>query len=582
MQYVYLRAIAQQHVLPDYVEATQRYLAAETALLKKVARHLVGVFPSGAKSYKDPVSVGQVEEWIETIFADPELWFQIAQAFWVNLLAWTLQDLESSIGESVILDMEQPPFKPDVWEQFFSPQVLETRQMLAALEDSCSQAIAIALFPTFQDTFLSPASAEKSITPSPVGLTVPLWATLSPPISSDRFPYGEGDSDPTANVQPFEYTLTHRQDIETLPWRILDYLLARFHPTVTQLHLICAAQLAHHTLPATSFTLKASQILTQEYFTNLVAPSEGLSYPLLLQTLQTLTQIDLICLWLNAEPSPETPAVRFRGKLWDMLLESHGTLDWNTQSDIALSEVYITLRPSLWITQFLHQSNDYGTLALMQFGAIAQALLQQDRLANIPFLKLLCFLCLYPSGEDTYAVELLLKKAFDTDALNQLFGEPETHYRLLDWWNHAVSSLGQVGWRAQSTDAPVSVQTCYQPGCPPWLDPHRKLRKPQDWLFRWLEQSVVLRPPVPKLSDRIPFPEVFPPFPQSPLRLRRFDRLTGSEIRAARKAKQWTQVQLAEVLDVHPSLIAKIETGQRSISDALDASLRDLFEFNPR
>jgi hypothetical protein len=34
-------------------------------------------------------------------------------------------------------------------------------------------------------------------------------------------------------------------------------------------------------------------------------------------------------------------------------------------------------------------------------------------------------------------------------------------------------------------------------------------------------------------------------------------------------------------LDVHPSLIAKIETGQRSISDALDASLRDLFEFSP-
>jgi transcriptional regulator with XRE-family HTH domain len=58
----------------------------------------------------------------------------------------------------------------------------------------------------------------------------------------------------------------------------------------------------------------------------------------------------------------------------------------------------------------------------------------------------------------------------------------------------------------------------------------------------------------------------------------RLDRLSGAEIRSARKAKQLTQSQLADVLHVHQSLIAKIEVGQRTVTEALERSLRQVLE----
>lgn len=577
MQSVHLRFLAHQHLLPEYLVATEGYLCQETALQDEIALCLLSL--AQQSSQQQSTTFEAVLCWIQKVFKNNDLWPQVAEAFWVNLLAWTLQDLEFSIAESVILEIGQPPFKKDIWEQFFNPQVLETRQILEALEDACAQFIAIALFPTFQASFpltSFPESAKFSHL-----LTVPLWQAIQPTLPSDLPSSPAPDREATLDIQSFEYLLTHRHDTETLPWRITAHLLSNFHPTVAQIHLIGTAYTTHHSSWDTPLTLKASQMVQQRYFTQPNGTLESPSYALLLQSLQTLTDFDLSCLWLHSEQTAQTPAVIFRGKLWDMLLEPHGHLDWISNPDIALSELYITLRPSLWVTRFLNQSNEYGTVALIQFSTIAKALVQQGRLDDIPFLRLLCHLFLNPSPTVVGSVETLLQAAFCEKSLNSLLAEYDAPQRLWNWWNTAVSSLGQLGWCSFQTKTTLSTVNCYLNPVPGWLDPYRKLSKPANWATVWLQQLVTwLLPTQHTPTHPAPSPQPSPGL-QDNLRLRQFNRLTGSEIRAARKARQWTQVQLAQALDVHPSLIAKIETGQRSISNTMDSALRKLLQLNP-
>ncbi len=62
----------------------------------------------------------------------------------------------------------------------------------------------------------------------------------------------------------------------------------------------------------------------------------------------------------------------------------------------------------------------------------------------------------------------------------------------------------------------------------------------------------------------------------------------GNKIKLARKAKNLSQNQLAEMLDISREHLAKIETAKRTVSlgllfdlsDKLDISEKDLFDFS--
>ena len=64
--------------------------------------------------------------------------------------------------------------------------------------------------------------------------------------------------------------------------------------------------------------------------------------------------------------------------------------------------------------------------------------------------------------------------------------------------------------------------------------------------------------------------------------------LLGKNIKNARKAKGFSQNELAELLDISREHLAKVETAKRTISlgllfkicDILEKSERDLFNFN--
>lgn len=61
----------------------------------------------------------------------------------------------------------------------------------------------------------------------------------------------------------------------------------------------------------------------------------------------------------------------------------------------------------------------------------------------------------------------------------------------------------------------------------------------------------------------------------------------GNRIRSLRKEKGWTQEYLAEITDLHPTYIGRVERGERNLSlsnisvlaDSFDLSLKELFDY---
>jgi DNA-binding transcriptional regulator YiaG len=270
--------------------------------------------------------------------------------------------------------------------------------------------------------------------------------------------------------------------------------------------------------------------------------------------------------------------------MWEVLIHPHGPLDWRTGKIEKPDEVYITVRPGLWTTYFLGQAGSKAREAMHQFSNLALNLLRLDLNDNELTLRLAIHLTLDARMRASdphpyeYQVKPLLTAVLPEDVMQQVQESSEAA-GLFDHWSHALKLLGKLGWRPEENSLQLEAQADQNPvfyvkPYPKWLEPESSFRKPRGWVNYWLEQRLILKPPILE-PERLALIHANRPDQQT-LQPLYTGNLTGTEVRAARQARNLTQTELAGLLQVHQSLVARIELGDRTISPTLEASLRQV------
>ncbi len=584
------------HTFPSqYRENLRQILTQPPALLETLVAQMaeIAIAQYSAQIQTEPSTLTiALEALLERAFRQYHLWDKISQEVWVNLLTWTVQDLEIPIALDVIQNIAQAPYREDLWHLLISPDpdshhspapsapncVLET--LLEKLEPLIYQDLMAQILENpqaLEPLFLGLPPQQSILEISLPALTLhPCNALVeSPPEISDYVPITPPSTFATPIV--LEHYLTRPSELHRLPWELMGQIKQQCGLPMVQLLFLLVGHTMRHPHP---FTLTHREILEQlDWDTSADQSPSPPDLPYLLQQINTLT---LTTFWMS-EPTAaaQVEAISISGHPWEILSETQGTLDWVTGGISQPAESAITLRPGLWLHHLFEKGGLSARSAWETFGQLALTLLERDHCRDPFLISLLIVLSLNapePQPEarpSCYTVHTLLDATLPTPVLETLQLHPDIAPTLFKIWYQALASLVTLGWTSRPV-AQAQPTDFYIAPFPDWLNIHCHSRKPSDWIAQWLVQPLQFIAPFSSVSE----PSSARPLPSVVRGSRRLslDRLSGSAIRRARKGKALTQSQLADMLHVHQSLIAKIEVGQRTVTEDLERSLRQVLE----
>jgi DNA-binding transcriptional regulator YiaG len=576
---------------PQYCETLGQTLAQHKVLLETLLAQLLETILAQSNLQIQAESPALVMgAFLDRVFEQNQLWDKISQEIWINLLTWMVQDLEPSIASTLITTIAQEPYREDLLSLLISPDA-KPEPLLERLERLICQDLLGQILQNTQtlEMLLLGLSLEQNIAEIPIPtLTLHPCSALEEicEIPDKPLPSLSDAQSVSSTVAPLtiEHYLTRSSELYRLPWELLAQVKQQCGLPMVQLLFLLIGHGMRQSHPMVSpFTLSLREIEEQLDWT---ARSQLPSPPDLMYLLQQLTDLTIVTIWMPEPSTIHAQTYYTSGHPWDLLSEVQGNFDW-VQGRIAQpTQQSITLRPGLWLHHLLQQGGGHALSAWKSFGQIALQLLELDHCRDSFLVSLLVALTLnapqsHPEAKPSlYTVQNLLDIVLPNGALRSRQLPLDSASLLLKTWNQSLEALLELGWSGRSPGALATPSDFYLVPYPDWLEINPHSRKPSDWIAQWLSQPLQFMPP----ADLMGFvsssgeKDDIPTQSQETRRRLRFDRLSGSEIRRARKAKQLTQSQLAALLHVHQSLIAKIEVGQRSISEELEQTLRQVLE----
>jgi hypothetical protein len=524
---------------------------------------------------------------------------EFARAIGANLVIWSLEDIEREQGTELFQQLSldrlrelsdaylQDPNSPALQEKisFFGQIYCQdiTQKIIDGFNlPNCTLHDIEKILGLKQRP---PTETETSLTLDPIAVVptcIPIASSIRAQLRPDLW---QRDDDELAvfqyrsRINPanyIEHYITNPGDIAMLPWEAAEQIINKFGFDTVKLQLIFAAQTMDQGEPwKSTFTLRATDIIQllgwdKNHNTNMPEKRNAVA-----STAYALSCLLVKSVWVEGRGKRQIDASTPIGRMWDVLIDPHGQIDWVTGKIEKPEEVYITISPGLWTKHFLNRAGSRAKEALHQFGYLAKDILKIDPYHNEMALRLAIQLTLDArirarnQNPYDYRVISLLDEVLPKAEVDRALRNKYKARDLKNRWNKALKLLMSLGWRIE-----FDPETY-----PDWLQPGSKAPKPPDWrkvkvIERLLQAKLTIKPPhpIPDLLEKVREPKRPKPItPAAPT-----ESLTGDVMKSARQNQGWSRKELGGFLGVSADYIGKLERGDRFITPELDTKLRKL------
>ena len=594
-----------QHLVKVYqhkVEATlqsEGIDAIDTSLLHfKLIRHRKQNAQKLELAFDDERIKAYLKNSLSELFNHVGFWEEFAKAIGANLVAWAIEHLEEKLGSKALtailqdqlieevsqlltaLDskilQEKISFFGQVYSQDITKKIIQGFNLPKCSLQEMDKLLGLKQRPSF--------SSSRSLEFEPITViptSIPIASSIRAQLRPDLWQQNSDDlavfqyrsrSNPNNYIEHF---ITNPGDIEMMPWEAADQIINKFGFDTVKLQLIFAARTMQEDEPWNStFTLKATDIIQllgwdRNHNTTLAEKRNAVA-----STSYALSCLLVKSVWVEGRGKKKVDASTPIGRMWDVLIDVHGQMDWLSSKIEKPEEVYITVSPGLWTKHFLNRAGSRAKEALHQFGYLAQDILRIDPYHNEMALRLAIQLTLDSrirvrnQNPYDYQVVSLLEEVLPKLEIEKALQDKHKARDLKNRWNKALELLLSLGWQIEFDPKTY----------PDWLQPGSTALKPDDWrkvrvIDRLLQAKLTIKPPhpIPSLLSAIKDPKKPKAIAPTPAQ-----ELAGEDIRKAREEQGWSRKELGGFLDLSADYIGKLERGDRVITPEIEARLRKL------
>jgi DNA-binding transcriptional regulator YiaG len=591
-----------QHLLKVYrfkVETTIQKQGIEAIDTTLPHFKLVSQAKSNSKALELALNETKIKSYLKNSLADffshSDFWEEFARAIGRNLVIWAIEKLESEQGithwsdEQLLKEVNLLLLKPDsiilqerisffgqIYCQDISKKIIQGFNLPNCSIQEMDKLMGLIRKP--------PASTEVSLDLAPIAVvptSIPIASSIRAQLRPDLWQqdanaqavfHYRSRSNPSNYI---EHYITNPGDIDMLPWEAAEQIINKFGFDTVKLQLIFAAQTMEQDEPwKSTFTLKATDIIhligwDKNHSTSLPDKRNTVA-----SAAYALSCLLVKSVWVEGYARKKVDASTPIGRLWDVLIDLHGQIDWVTGKIEKPEEVYITVSPGLWTKHFLNRAGSKAKESLHQFGYLAKDILKIDPYHNETALRLAIQLTLDSrirvrnQNPYEYRVISLLEEVLPKLEIEKALQDKHKARDLKSRWNKALQLLISLGWEIRFD--PESY--------PEWLRPDSDAPKPDNWrkikmIDRLLQAKLTIMPPhpIPDLLARIKEPKKQKQLAAAPV-----EELTGAEVRQGRENRKWSRKELGGFLNLSADYVGKLERGDRVITPELETQLRKL------
>lgn len=547
-------------------------------------------------------SKAHLKEALLVFFERPDFREEFAKAIGSNLVVWALEEIETAHPDENYLetlaaadlkdaiaqyinDPESSEFdaKLNIFGQIYCQDITQTiieglNLPACSLQDleqllGLRQRPASAIYANLDLAKIFPIPTSIPIASSiKAQLRPELWQRNADNLAV--FTY-QGKGNPANFI---EHYITNPGDIALLPWEAAEQIINKFGFNTVKLQLIFAARAMAENEPwKSSFTLKATDIVHLLGWDRNHNTSIAEKRNMAAAAAFALSCLMVKSVWIEGRGKRKVDASIPVGRMWDVLIDSHGQIDLTTNKIERPEEIYITVSAGGWTKHFLNRAGNKAREALYQFGFLARDILKIDPYHNELALRLAIQLTLDArvrarnQNPYEYKVIHLLEEAIPKTEINLAIDDKYKSRDLRRRWDKALTLLEELGWEIE-----------YDPETyPEWIRPNSDAPKPNNWrkvkvIERLLQAKLNIRPPhpIPVLLTKLKEPKPQKALSSEPANLD----LTGDMIKQGRQQRKWTRKELAGFLGISQDYVGKLERGDRPVTDELETQLRKLLK----